>query len=55
MPGTGLGLAIVAAIIEEHGGSITFQSVENEGTTFTFSLPAAIPSRRAAALQTSVA
>ena len=54
MPGTGLGLAIVQAIVEAHGGVITLHSVENEGTTFTVSVPAAIPSRRAAALQASV-
>jgi PAS domain S-box-containing protein len=41
--GTGLGLAIVKAIIESHGGSITFQSSVNEGTTFTMSVPAGVP------------
>lgn len=55
VPGTGLGLAIVQAVVEAHGGSITFHSLENEGTTFTFALPAATPPRRAAALQSSVA
>ncbi|MGB8002682.1 MAG: ATP-binding protein [Gaiellaceae bacterium] len=39
LPGTGLGLAIVKAIVETHGGSITCDSAESNGTTFTFSLP----------------
>ena len=39
LPGTGLGLTIVRAIVESHGGSITFYSEEGEGTMFTFSLP----------------
>lgn len=37
--GTGLGLAIVKHIIELHGGSVTFVSVENEGATFKIFLP----------------
>ncbi len=37
--GCGLGLAVVHGIIEEHGGEIDVSSVENEGTTFTVSLP----------------
>lgn len=37
--GTGLGLAVVKDVIEEHHGKIWFQSKENEGSTFFFSLP----------------
>lgn len=37
--GTGLGMAIVKKIIEDHGGAITVDSVEGEGTTFTILLP----------------
>lgn len=37
--GTGLGLYIVRNIIERHGGSITFNSEENRGTSFTILLP----------------
>jgi signal transduction histidine kinase len=37
--GTGLGLAIVKKIIEDHSGTITVDSVLNEGTRFTVRLP----------------
>ncbi|MGJ8697280.1 MAG: sensor histidine kinase [Verrucomicrobiaceae bacterium] len=39
--GTGLGLAICRNIIEAHHGSLTFESDEDRGTTFTISLPIA--------------
>lgn len=37
--GTGIGLYISKAIVESHGGTISARSVENEGSTFTVSLP----------------
>ncbi|MBI2278780.1 MAG: PAS domain-containing sensor histidine kinase [Candidatus Brennerbacteria bacterium] len=37
--GSGLGLYIAKNIVEGHGGTITVESEENRGTTFTISLP----------------
>lgn len=37
--GTGLGLAIVQEIIKKHGGRLTVESEEGEGTVFGFTLP----------------
>ncbi len=37
--GSGLGLAIVKAIVDQHGGQITAESVEGRGSLFTVTLP----------------
>ncbi|MDX6471282.1 MAG: hypothetical protein QOK22_98, partial [Gaiellaceae bacterium] len=37
--GSGLGLAISRGIVEAHGGTIGFESVEGAGTTFRITLP----------------
>ncbi|NOK63124.1 MAG: hypothetical protein GFH23_1086688n75, partial [Chloroflexi bacterium AL-N1] len=37
--GTGLGLSITKTLVDLHGGSIWFESNEEQGTTFSFTLP----------------
>jgi signal transduction histidine kinase len=37
--GTGLGLAISYEIVRKHGGTISFESEVDKGTTFTIRLP----------------
>lgn len=39
--GSGLGLFVIKKVIESHGGTVGFESQENVGTTFFFSLPIA--------------
>ncbi|HIA03445.1 MAG TPA: GAF domain-containing protein [Myxococcales bacterium] len=37
--GTGLGLAIVKKVVEQHGGTVSFESHSGQGTCFTLRLP----------------
>jgi signal transduction histidine kinase len=37
--GMGLGLALVKEVVEAHGGTVRVESAENEGSTFTMTLP----------------
>jgi signal transduction histidine kinase len=43
IPGTGLGLSIVKQCVEIHGGEILVDSQENQGSTFTVTLPISMP------------
>ncbi|OQP62264.1 hybrid sensor histidine kinase/response regulator transcription factor [Niastella populi] len=38
-PGTGIGLALVKSIVDAHGGTISVQSNEHNGSVFSVSLP----------------
>ena len=37
--GTGVGLACARQVVEQHGGTITAESQEGQGSTFTVRLP----------------
>ena len=41
--GTGLGLSICYSILQQHGGSISVESIEGKGSTFTVTLPSRAP------------
>lgn len=41
--GTGLGLSVAYGIVHRHGGTISVESTEGEGTCFTITLPTAVP------------
>jgi two-component system sensor histidine kinase SenX3 len=51
--GTGLGLAIVRHVAQAHGGEVTVQSREGEGSTFTLYIPVANGSARGIAETTT--
>jgi signal transduction histidine kinase len=39
IPGSGFGLSIAKEIIEEHNGTVSINSILNEGTTVLIKLP----------------
>jgi two-component system, NtrC family, sensor kinase len=43
--GTGLGLSITYGIVQEHGGTITCESIPGQGTRFVLSIPLAAAAR----------
>ncbi|GKV57359.1 hypothetical protein NCCP2222_33060 [Sporosarcina sp. NCCP-2222] len=49
--GTGLGLSVTKQLVEIQGGQIKVASAVGEGTTFSFTLPAAIRSKSSAAFE----
>lgn len=45
IPGSGLGLAVAKHAVERHGGTITFESAVDVGSTFIVTLPAQQPTQ----------
>lgn len=46
--GTGLGFMITQNIVHNHGGAITIESVPDQGTTFTVTIPKILEPEEAA-------
>jgi signal transduction histidine kinase len=44
--GTGIGLAATRRILEDHGGSVDFESADGNGTTFRIFMPLTSPDAR---------
>jgi signal transduction histidine kinase len=42
--GTGQGLSLARAVVDRHGGQITFDTTQGRGTTFTIRMPVTPPS-----------
>ena len=49
LEGMGLGLSLCRTVIEQHGGFLGYQSVQPQGTIFSFTLPVATPAQAEAA------
>ncbi|MEO8016019.1 MAG: ATP-binding protein, partial [Polaromonas sp.] len=47
--GMGLGLSLCRTVIEQHGGFLGYESVQPQGTIFSFTLPVAVAKSAAGA------